>query len=94
MGSVEIRQVSLGIAGMIFWQNVLHVYMVFTVSYRQILLTAFSWGIHFDGYTILSGYFQDDDFACVHLGDRKLLCCSLENIVGVVPLTVMWFSYT
>ena len=40
---------------------------------RQILLTAFSLGIHFDDYTILSRYFQDDDFACVHLGDRTTL---------------------
>ena len=36
----------------------------------QILGNAFSWGIHFDGYTIFSRYFQDDDFAYVHLGDR------------------------
>ena len=35
----------------------------------QILGNAFSWGIHFDGYTIFSRYFQDDDdFAYVPLG--------------------------
>jgi len=37
---------------------------------RQILLNAFSLGIHFDGYTILTGYLQDDDSACVNLGYR------------------------